>query len=192
MQVPLQITFHNMPTSAPVEAHIRERAAALERFFPGIVGCRVAVESSARQHRRGRLYHLRIALTVPGQEIVVKRDPGANHAHEDMLVAVRDAFDAVRRQLEDYSRKLRVETKTHEVPPHGHIAALLADHGFIRSSDGLEIYMHRNAVVGAKFDDLKIGDQVRFALHEGEGEKGPQASSVIPVGKHHLLDPPRS
>lgn len=191
MQVPLRITFQNMPPSPAVEAHIRERAEALDRFFPNIVSCRVAVKSSARQHRQGKMYHLRIALTVPGHEIVVKRDPPEHHAHEDILVAVRDAFDAARRQLEDYARRVRVDTKTHEVPPHGRIAALLSDHGFIQSSDGQEIYMHRNAVLGGKFEELSVGDEVRYALHEGEGEKGPQASTVTPIGKHHL-DPPRS
>ena len=191
MQVPLRISFQNMESSPAVEAHIRERAEALDRFFPHIVSCRVTVESSARQHRQGKMYNLRIALTVPGHEIAVKRDPPEHHAHEDILVAVRDAFDAARRQLEDYARRSRVETKTHEVPPHGRIAALMPEHGFIRTSDGQEIYMHRNAVVGGKFDELAVGDEVRYALHEGEGEKGPQASTVNPIGKHHL-DPPRS
>jgi cold shock CspA family protein/ribosome-associated translation inhibitor RaiA len=191
MQVPLQITFQDMAVAPAVEARIRERVDALEKFFPNIVSCRVTVETNARRHRQGKMYHLRIILTVPGKEIVVTRDPPEHHAHEDVLVAVRDAFDAARRQLEDYVRHIRVDTKTHETPPHGRVSKLLADYGFIQSSDGQEIYMYRNAVLDGKFDSLSVGDEVRYVLHEGEGEKGPQASTVIPVGKHHL-DPAQS
>ncbi len=190
MQVPLRITFQDMDPSPAVEARIRERAEALDKLVPGIVSCRVAVKTSAARHRQGRLYHLQIELTVPGREIVVKRDPPEHHAHEDILVAVRDAFDAARRQLEDYARKIRVDTKTHDTALHGRITHLFPEYGFIEASDGQQIYMHRNAVLDGKYDALSIGDEVRYALHEGEGEKGPQASTVIPIGKHHL-EPPR-
>ena len=186
MQVPLRITFQDTPVSLAVEARIRERVDGLERFFQDIVSCNVAVESTARRHRQGKLYHVRIVITVPGHDIVVNRNPSEHHAHEDILVAVRDAFDAAGRQIEDYARRQRVDTKTHEVPAHGRVSRLFPDHGFIQSSDGQEIYMHRNAVAVGKFDDLSEGDEVRYALHEGEGEKGEQASTVIPIGKHHL------
>ncbi|HEY7991047.1 MAG TPA: HPF/RaiA family ribosome-associated protein [Stellaceae bacterium] len=186
MQVPLQITFRHMSPSPAVEGHIRERVAQLEKFFPGIVACRVSVESSARQHRQGKLYHLRVALTVPNREIVVKRDPSEHHAHEDILVAVRDAFDATRRQLEDHIRRQRLDTKSHATPDHGRIASVFPDHAFIRTPAGDEVYMHRNSLVGGKFEALTVGDEVRFFSHEAEGEKGPQASTVERIGKHHL------
>jgi cold shock CspA family protein/ribosome-associated translation inhibitor RaiA len=188
MQLPLQITFRNMEPSPTVEAHIRERAEALDRFFGRIMACRVVVEARARRHRKGKLYHLRVDLTVPGREIVVERDPAEHHAHEDILVAVRDAFDAARRQLEDHARTSRGDIKAHEIPRHGHVARLFEEkgNGFIRSSEGDEIYMHQNAVTGAGFAALSEGDEVRYVLHEGEGEKGPQASTVVAIGKHHL------
>ncbi len=188
MQLPVQITFRNMAPSPAVEAHIRERADALERYFARIIACRVVVEASTRRQRKGRLYHLRVDLTVPGREIVVKRDPSEHHAHEDILVAVRDAFDAARRQLEDHARAARGDTKVHETPRHGRVVRLFKEngYGFIRSSGGEQIYMHRNAVAGDAFDALAEGDEVRYAVHEGEGEKGPQASTVVPLGKHHL------
>jgi ribosomal subunit interface protein len=113
MQVPLQITFRDMSPSEAVEAKIRERAEALDKYFPNIVGCRVVVESTARQHHKGKLYYLRVDLTVPGKEIVSKRHPDDNHAHEDIFVAVRDAFDEARRQLEDYSQRLKGMVKKH-------------------------------------------------------------------------------
>jgi len=188
MQLPLQITFRNITRSAAVEAHIRERADALERFFGRIMACRVIVEARGKGHHKGKLYHLRVDLTVPGREIVVKRDPPEHRAHEDILVAVRDAFDAARRQLEDHARNSRGDVKAHEMPSHGRIARLFKEkgYGFIQSSDGNEIYMHRNAVVSDGFDSLSEGDEVRYTVHEGQGEKGPQASTVVPIGKHHL------
>lgn len=60
------------------------------------------------------------------------------------------------------------------------------DCGFIRSADGREFYFHRSSIVGGQFDALRIGTAVRFAIGEG-GDAGtcPQASSVVPIGKHH-------
>jgi ribosomal subunit interface protein len=187
----LQITFRNIDASPSVEAKIRERARELERFHDRIVSCRVIIETPNRR-RHGDLYHVRVDLKVPGKEIVVKRDPPEHQAYEDVYVAVRDCFDSLRRQLEDHVRRRRGDVKTHEVPAHGNIANLVAEHdyGFIRTSDGSEVYFHRNAVSNGGFDRLRVGDEVRFFLQSAEGEKGPQASGVIAIGKHHL--PPQS
>lgn len=191
MQLPIQVTFRNIDASPDVEARVRSRVAELEQFYDRIVSCRVMIEKPNRRHRHGDLYHVRVDLKVPGREIVVKREPPEHHAHEDILVAVHDCFDAVRRQLEDHVRRQRGDVKTHEIPSHGRIASLMAekDYGFIGTGDGSEIYFHRNAVAGGAYDRLTVGDEVRFAVHPGEGEKGPQASTVVPIGKHHL--PPR-
>ncbi|MGH6989947.1 MAG: HPF/RaiA family ribosome-associated protein [Stellaceae bacterium] len=113
MQVPLQITFRNMPVSETVESRIRERADALGKFFPNIVACKVVVESTARSHQKGKLYYLLVDVTVPGKVLVTKRHPAEKHAHEDIYVAVRDAFDEMRRQLEDYADKLKGMVKAH-------------------------------------------------------------------------------
>lgn len=186
MQLPIQITFRGMSPSPAVEARIRERADELERFFGRIMACRVVVEANSRRQRQGNTYHLTVDLTVPGREIVVRGRPAEHQAHQDIMVAVRDAFDAARRQLADHARTMRGDVKRHETPSHGRVVRLFPDYGFIRDNDGSEIYMHRNAVVGDGFDRLAEGDEVRFVFHEAEGERGPQASSVVPIGKHHL------
>ena len=105
MQVELLITFRGMAPSEAVTAKIRERVAKLERFHDRIMACHVVVEAPHRHKHKGKIYAVRIDLTVPGGEIVVNREPGADHAHEDVYVAIRDAFDALRRRLEDYVRK---------------------------------------------------------------------------------------
>jgi len=187
MQLSPQITFRGMKTSDAIEAHIRDRIDELDRFHQGIMSCRVVVDCGHRHHRKGRIYHLSIDIKIPGHEIAVKRDPPEHRAHEDINVAIRDAFDAARRQIEDVVRRGRGQTKAHEAPEQGVVARLFPDqgYGFIVASDGEEIYMHRNSVLDGAFDRLSAGDGVRFYARPGEGEKGPLASTVELIGKHH-------
>jgi ribosomal subunit interface protein len=186
METPLQITFRDMAPSPAVEARIREKAAKLEKLFGRITSCRVVVESRNRHQHKGKLYKLRIDLHVPGETIVVDRAGPRDHAHEDIYVAVRDAFDAVARQLEDHARRLRGDVKTHEAPSHGKVVRVFADHGFIETSDGQEVYFHKNSVAEGDFAGLAVGAEVRIVVVEGASAKGAQASTVVPVGRHHL------
>jgi cold shock CspA family protein/ribosome-associated translation inhibitor RaiA len=188
MQLPIQITFRHMDASAALEARIRQRAEELDQFFDRIMACRVVVECLNRRHQQGNLFEVRIDLTIPGREIVVGRDRGLNHAHEDAHVAVRDAFDAVRRALEAHAQRRRGEAKVHAVPDHGRVVRLLPDRGggFIAAPSGEEIYFHRNSVAGDAYDRLEIGSEVRFVAQQDESAQGPQASTVVPIGKHHL------
>lgn len=178
MRLPLQITYRNVPPSEAVERCIRERAERLDQFCDRIMGCRVVVEARHRRQHQGHLYHLRIDITAPGDEIIVSREPALHRTHEDVYVAIRDAFDAARRRLEDYARRHRRQLKVHEPAPRGRIVRLDGDNdcGFIETPDGREIYFHRNSIVNADFDRLREGDVVRY--HEEAGEKGPQASTL--------------
>jgi ribosomal subunit interface protein len=109
MQVPLQITLRNLPHSDALEARIRKKAEKLEAFCQQIVSCNVTVESGHRHHRQGREFAVRIDIRVPGHEMVVTRDHD-----EDVYVALRDAFDVAMRQLDEQSRIVRGEVKTHK------------------------------------------------------------------------------
>ena len=106
MPAEVQITFRGMETSPSVEAQVRHRIEELYQLSDRIAACRVVLEAAHRRHRQGMIYHVRIDLTVPGGPLVIDREPGEDHAHEDMRVAVRDAFDAARRRLQDRMRKL--------------------------------------------------------------------------------------
>jgi ribosomal subunit interface protein len=185
--LPLQISFHKLQHSDAIEAKIRERAEKLDKFYEYIMGCRVVVEAPHKHHQHGNLYHVRIYVTVPSGELVANREPDEHHGYTDVYVAIRDAFDAMRRQLEDYARQRRGQTKVHEVPPHGRIAELYPaeDYGKIETADGRLVYFHRNSVVDTDFDKLETGMEVRFA--EEQGELGPQATTVHIVGKHHVV-----
>jgi cold shock CspA family protein len=187
MQVPLQIVFEHIEHSDPIEARVREEAGKLEEFYGRITSARVVIGRPQHRHHKGDIYGVRIHLSVPGgPDIVINRDPAATGVHEDPYVTVRDAFKSARRQLQDLVRERQGNVKVHEAAPHGTVASLRpdTDHGFIASADGREIYFHRNAVEGGKFDELRVGQEVRFA--EAVGDKGPQATLVRPVGKHHI------
>lgn len=173
MQLPIQIVFRDLARSEAIEAAIREKAEKLDQFFDRIMSCRVTVGMIQKHQRRGKLFNVRVDLTVPGAEIVVNRDRS-----EDVYVAIRDAFDHARRKLEDYARRLRGDVKSHEIESRGEIARLFADegYGFIRRADGTEFYFHRYNVVHPDFDQLDIGNEVSFL--EEAGAEGPQANRV--------------
>ena len=109
MQIPLQITIRDVEHSEALETHIRDKAKKLDEFFNHIMSCRVVVEVPHKHHHQGKQFNVRIDIGVAGGEIAVNRD----HA-EDVYVALRDAFDVAKRQLEDYARKLRGDVKKHE------------------------------------------------------------------------------
>jgi ribosomal subunit interface protein len=119
MQIPLDVKFRNMDPSPAVEARIREKAEKLERFHDRIIGCTVVVEAPHRHHHKGKLYSVHIDISVPGKDLVVDRAKPANHSHEDVYVAVRDAFNAAVRRLEDHTQRMRGEVKTHASTQRG-------------------------------------------------------------------------
>lgn len=178
MEFPLQISFHGLAASEAVADQIRERAARLERFYKRIVSCRVVVEVPHRRHHQGRLYHVRIDLTVPGDELVISRESSEDHAHEDVHVAVRDAFDAAQRRLEDHARRQRGAVKVHAARPRARVRTVFGDagYGFLETFDGRELYFHRDSVIGVDFDQLTVAVEVEFV--EVDGDQGPQASIV--------------
>jgi ribosome-associated translation inhibitor RaiA len=186
IQIPVQVTFRNLGHSEAIEAKIQERARKLGSFYPHIMSCRVAVEALHRHHVQGNHFHIRIDVKVPGGELVAGREPDEHHSYTDVYVAIRDAFDAIRRQLEDHARLQQGKVKAHETPQHGQVVELNPDkdHGRIETSDGRLIYFHRNSLVEGDFDQLAVEDEVR--LIEEMGEEGPQASTVHLVGKHRL------
>ena len=101
MDFPLDISFRNMDPSPAVEARIREKAAKLERLYNRIVGCTVVVEAPHRHQHKGKLYNVHIDISVPGKDLVVDRAKPQDHAHEDVYLAVRDAFNAADREQTD-------------------------------------------------------------------------------------------
>lgn len=183
MQLPLEISFHQMDPSPAVEARIREKAKKLERFHDHIMSCRVVVEAPHTHHQQGNLFQVRLDIKVPGKELAITQHHRKDQAHEDVYVAIRDAFNAAARRLEEYSRIERGEVKTREVPPEGRVVSLDPDLdcGQIETPDGELIYFHRNSVLGSGYESLDVGSEVRFS--EEMGDNGLQASTVHPLNK---------
>jgi ribosomal subunit interface protein len=178
MQVPLQITFHDVTASDALETHIRDKAQKLEQFYPALIACKVVVDQPGQHQHKGKPFNIRIDLTAPGGEIVVDRQK-----NEDVYVALRDAFDAARRMLEDFGRRQRQEVKTHEPVLSGRIARLVQEErfGFIAGIDGREFYFSATNLANGNYEQLSEGDEVHFL--EDAGSEGLQARRVT-LRKH--------
>lgn len=186
--VPLRIAYRDVGASPAIERRIRREVEKIGKFHRRLTACQVHVSAPHRHQRRGKLYSVRIRLLFPGGSLWINRGSTLDQAHEDVYVAIRDAFAAATRRLEDHVRRSGGAVKRHAVEPHGVVARLfpVEGYGFIRTPDGEEVYFHRNSVVSGAFNRLKEGSEVRFAAAEGESDKGPQATTVHLVGKHHL------
>ncbi|HEY6024273.1 MAG TPA: cold shock domain-containing protein, partial [Pseudolabrys sp.] len=119
-------------------------------------------------------------LRVPGHEVVVDRDHD-----EDIYVALRDAFNAAARQLEEVARTQRGDVKTHELPRHGKVSRLFAaeGYGYVETADGSEYYFSSDNVVGQAFDRLQNGAEVQFVADTSG--KGRLHATRVSTGKHH-------
>ena len=173
MKAALQISAREFELTEAMEKAVRERAEKLNRFYERVMGCRVVLEAPHQHQQKGVLYNVRVDMTVPGGELVVKREP-----NEDLYVAIGDAFDTAERQLQEYGEKQRGDVKRHDEAPRGVVTTLFPErgYGFLTDSDGREVYFHKNSVLGDRFKEIEIGTEVRFV--EELGEKGPQASTV--------------
>ena len=173
MEIPLQISLHGIEHSNALYNAIREKADKLERYYDHIMSCRVVLELAGRHKRHGKQFSVRIDLKVPGGELVVTREHD-----EDLQIALRDAFDAARRQLEDYARGQRGDVKRHPPEFIGRVARIDAAQGigFIATEDGRELYFSRDNVVHPPFEHLAVGTTVHF-IEEAAAE-GLQAKRV--------------
>ncbi|HEX7842279.1 MAG TPA: HPF/RaiA family ribosome-associated protein [Kofleriaceae bacterium] len=181
MPFPLMIRFRDMEPSPATEEFIRRWASKLETVYDRIERCEVVIERPHQHHHQGQRYRVRVTLAVPGPDVEVSRDHALDGAHEDLHVAIRDAFRAARRQLEDHARRMRADVKTHAEPEHGRVAFVdvEGEWGYL-DAGGRQVYFHHNSVLDPTMP--AVGDEVRFT--EEPGEKGPQATSVARVGEH--------
>ena len=180
MQTPVEISWHNMEPARHVEARVNQRVERLEKFFGRIVRCHVVVEAPHQRHRQGNRYEVRLEVTVPGGELSVNRSPGDDEAHFDVLVAVRDAFDAMERKLGRWKDQHTGRPEEQAGPLQGRIAEIDhgRDFGQIAAADGRLVYFHRNAVVAGDFDAMRQGDTVELVVDRGEDAQGAHASTV--------------
>jgi cold shock CspA family protein/ribosome-associated translation inhibitor RaiA len=196
MQLTPTITFRGVRHSDAVEAEVIARLRKLETYYDRIMDCHVLLELVQRHHEAGNRYHVRIDLTVPGEEIVVSHEASLHGTDQDIhlakatkqdeadperkhaLVAVHRAFDIARRRLQDYARRQRGTVKTAVRQARGRVSHLfpIDEYGYIEAEDGHEVYFQKSSVLKDGFDRLTVDGVVSFV--EEPGVKGPQDSTV--------------
>lgn len=107
--VPTQVTFRGLAHSDALDAEVRERVAWLQQFYDGITACHVRLEVPHRHRRDGGQFEVQVETAVRGGDPIAV---AASHAHGS--VAIREAFDIARRQVQDFAREQRGFVKAHE------------------------------------------------------------------------------
>lgn len=154
---------------------IEKGVAKLAERHPRLVRVHVTLKHD-RHHLRGQ-EEVDILANVPGRTLRVAKQ------EETMTAALHAGFDALARELDEYAAELRRFGKSPGARPQGIIQRIFPerDYGFILLDEGEEVYFHRNALHGLEFESLVVGQPVELELEQGE--RGPQASRVFPVGE---------
>lgn len=170
----VQVTIRDIPDSPAIESTVRKKAEKLTQFFNKISSCRVVVEVPQKHKRQGKLFNVRIDVTVPGKELAVTKK-----CDQDVYIAIRDAFKAIERRLEEYARRRHGRVKSHNHVMHGYVARLITTegYGFIEGMDGNEYYFSITNVHYPSFAQLSIGDAVEY--HPEAVSDGWQAHHVV-------------
>lgn len=156
-KIPLDLTMREIPNSVAVENKIRQKSEKLAKFYNHIEFCKVVIDIIQKHKHQGKLFDARIELGVPGKRLVV-----SHQRNQDLYVSIRDAFDAMQRQLEGYANKQRGHVKNHLMPTSGHVIRLFEDYGFIEAFDGREFYFHKNNLLLVPFETIQTGMLVHF------------------------------
>lgn len=176
MQQLPQITIRDITHSEAVEEHLLEKIDKLNQFFDRIISCHVVVEQTQKHQTTGKLYHIRIRLSVPGKELMVNHN---NNEDTNLYISIRDAFKNMERQIKHYAQEMHGEMKWHSETTEGEIVRLFDQDrfGFIRGfEDDTEFYFNADNVVSPQFEHLKVGTEVHFI--EAMGDEGHQAHRV--------------
>jgi nucleotide-binding universal stress UspA family protein/cold shock CspA family protein len=175
-RIPFEVAWRKVRPSRRIERQILKAVEALEPLAPDALRCDVVVDQRNPRHRLGNLYQVRLELSRPGGRISVSRTPPDHTENENLVTAVGEAFQKLRRQILSAREVDSGKLKRHEALPEGVVTDLFPDYGFIRGGDGAVVYFHRNAVVEDAWDELHTGDRVSYRVEEGD--LGPQAAHV--------------
>jgi len=114
MTMTTEILYREIEPSPSIDAFVRKWAERLDRVSDRVLRCAVTIDVPHRHHSHGRKFHVGVVLDLPGSTLTVNHDPGVEGAHDDVYVAIRDAFRAARRRLEDHVRQVRGDVKNHD------------------------------------------------------------------------------
>ena len=182
MNVPVQISFHQVPVDPAAERLIRARAKKLEKLCDHVSSCRVTVEP--RRKREVAAFRVRVTLTVPPAHELTAQSHPVNIDTRNLQACIRDAFDGVERRLRTLAEEQRRDVKRHEEQELTGVVDRIfpkEGYGFVLASDGGEVYFHAHSVLNEKFENLRPGMGVHYRVEAGL--HGPQASTVRIVDK---------
>jgi ribosome-associated translation inhibitor RaiA len=170
LQVPLEIAFHNIESSAWAEQEIRARVADLEKLYDRLTSCRVRIDQRAKDRSGTIPPVVHIELGIPGRsDLVVSHEPDhllRKYRHPDLHKAINEAFRIAARQLVDLKgqRDGRSKDAHHDAGNQslGQVAEITPeqDFGFLMTKEGGLLYFHRNSLLNGDFDRLERGDEV--------------------------------
>jgi len=180
MQIEPQISFRNVKRTDALDRAILEGIEKLTAVHDRITSVRMAVEDQRGSGIEDHLYRVRIEVTIPGDEVVVKETP-SDGPHPPLAQILNQAFEATRRKLKETRMQRRGKVKDHTPRGVGRVSQIFPgeDYGFIEDHRGREIYFHRNAVARNGWEVLDLGQAVEF--EEEQGDKGPQAVVVYTI-----------
>ncbi len=175
----VQITVRDIPVSSAIETNIRKRINKLSQFYEKIISCHVVIELVQKHKHQGKLFNIRINLNIPKKEFVV-----SHKQHQDIYIAIREAFSAMERQLEEYTRKRHGRTKTHDHTMHGHVIRLFPKegYGFIKGADNNEYYF---SLTNVHHGHINLGDAVEYMTEQLS--EGVQAHHIVKLRNHRIL-----
>jgi ribosomal subunit interface protein len=159
VELPLEITVRDIENTEAITAKIKKNANKLKKLFNRITFCRVVIEAMQKNKHQGKEFQVSIELDLPGKVLIVNNQ---SHRNEDLYVAIRDSFDAMKRRLEDYAHIIRGDKKNHTSHLTGKIVRLFPDYGFIETPSGEEYYFNESNLLQGRFSELDVGASVRF------------------------------
>jgi putative sigma-54 modulation protein len=107
MHTPVEIHFHGIEKSTAVEERVREKVSKLDKHFGRMTRCRVVLEAPHRNPQKPKAYQIKIEISLPRRRpIVVRHERAGAHANEELPLAIRDAFEAALRKVDDIGGKL--------------------------------------------------------------------------------------
>ncbi|MBM4121248.1 MAG: hypothetical protein FJ249_01470 [Nitrospira sp.] len=173
----LHAESRNVAMTPRWRSEIERRMEDLNAGHEDILHGRVTLTKNKHHKKIKNVAEALVVVTLPGRHTFTARK--GDKTFEE---AIRTAFAAVEIELRKYREKrASKEVRLPPIPLRGVICKLFPQegYGFILQEGGGEVYFHKNALHGLKFEELEDGLEVAFNVEAGE--KGPQATTVNPV-----------
>jgi putative sigma-54 modulation protein len=113
MTTALDIHFHGLEKSEAVENKVRDKVAKLQRHFDRMTACRVVLEAPNRNAAKAKVFQVKIEISVPsGKPIIINHEREGASAQDDLSLAIRDAFEAATRRVDEVGAKMADRAKS--------------------------------------------------------------------------------